>query len=377
MISSLRTLIISSSFLKWQELLFQESRKSFVSRYVLVFALLLVSGPSTALTDDCPSFKYLGDNPANNDNTDWSESAQGIANDGEFWFFTDKTQLFKYHANWRPTSGADAGKIHSVGFPPELSDIGINHFGDLDHYAGYLFVPFEKTDTWDVSIIGVFRASDLKFVDWVDVNRHQKGLGWVAIHPVEKLLYSSVGHLEAGTPLLGYKLDITKIENNIKGDFLILDDTSPLNIPVIDNDGSPLAGKYSYMQGGVFNSWGDLYISSGRINDPREEDVIGGLHLFRRASGESAFRRIESSANEEVEPGAEGFFYPYKPSLLRAQEPEGIDWWNRDNIPDSLYEGQLHAILLKQEASDDSIWLKHNMVDYSCVRDESPSWVLM
>jgi hypothetical protein len=53
-----------------------------------------------------------------------------------------------------------------------------------------------------------------------------------------------------------------------------------------------------------------------------------------------------------------------------GQEPEGIDWWNRDNDPSSRYPGQLHAILLDNQVDDDNIWLKHYAVDYFCVRDD-------
>ena len=61
---------------------------------------------------------------------------QGLANDGHHWFFTNKTALFKYHANWVPVGGADIGKMGSVSFPPELTALGVNHFGDPDHYGG-------------------------------------------------------------------------------------------------------------------------------------------------------------------------------------------------------------------------------------------------
>ena len=65
------------------------------------------------------------------------------------------------------------------------------------------------------------------------------------------------------------------------------------------------------------------------------------------------------------------FAYEYHPgSTGLGQEPEGLDWWDLD-VPDSLYyDGQLHAILLDNQAGDDQIWLKHYRVDYcACVGD--------
>jgi hypothetical protein len=70
--------------------------------------------------------------------------------------------------------------------------------------------------------------------------------------------------------------------------------------------------------------------------------------------------------------------YQYDPKLIEdpipdpfgvndlGEEPEGIDWWNRDNVP-SRYPGQLHALLLDNAAGDDQIWLKHYRVDYFCM----------
>lgn len=53
-----------------------------------------------------------------------------------------------------------------------------------------------------------------------------------------------------------------------------------------------------------------------------------------------------------------------------GQEPEGIDWWDRDRDGNTHYLGQLHAILLDNDANDDAIWFKHYRVDYWCVVDE-------
>ena len=58
------------------------------------------SPTSAVVPDGWPIHTYLGNNPHGTDLPDWSENAQGVANDGHHWFFTNKTALFKYHANW-------------------------------------------------------------------------------------------------------------------------------------------------------------------------------------------------------------------------------------------------------------------------------------
>jgi hypothetical protein len=320
---------------------------------------------SAALTAGCPTHFYLGNNP-DTDLPDWSEQAQGVANDGKHWFFTSmEGGLFKYDANWRPIDGDDIGKLGHVGFPPELDAMGIDHFGDPDYYAGYVFVPFEHNDDdsqKQKALIGVFRASDLAFVDWMDMLAFQTKAGWVAIDPVEGILYTSHDRLVAGTPLLRYQVDLSKIENDIPHDFLT--PTSP--IAVLDANGSPVSGTFKYMQGGVFTPWGDLYLSVG-MADQSPASTRGGLHLFRRTSDGSAFQLVESSVNVSGHVGEPVFAYEYHPGgTFPGEEPEGIDWWNRDNVPGSRYKGQLHAILLDNDLTDDQIWLKHYGVDYFC-----------
>jgi hypothetical protein len=320
---------------------------------------IVVAGSRTSTSavapDDWPVHIYLGNNPHGTDLPDWSENAQGLANDGHYWFFTNKTALFKYDANWEAVDGDDVGKLGSVSFPPELAVMGINHFGDPDHYGGYIFVPFESESP--TTIIAAFRASDLSFVDRVDVSPFQTRAGWLAIDPVERILYTSTDRIIAGTPILRYALDVEKVDNSVEGDFLV--PVAPMAI--LEGDGSQIAGQFIYIQGGVFTPVGDLYLSAGKAGDS-PEDTRGGLHGFRRSADGSAFLLVESSVNAD---NNNGFAYEYHPgSTGLGEEPEGIDWWNRDNAPGSPYAGQLHAILLDNQAGDDQIWLKHYRVDY-------------
>lgn len=319
------------------------------------------------LTSGCPAHVYLGNDPSNTEAPDWTEDAQGLANDGAHWFITQKTDLFKYDKNWQAVDNAvDIGELASVGLPSQLSALGINHFGDPDYYGGYVFVPFEGGDALK-AVIASYRASDLQLVDWVDVTENQPKAGWIAFNSIDQALYTSDDHLVAGTPLLQYALDLSKLENGVQGDFL----SAPSPVQVLDFDGSAVAGKFEYMQGGVFTPWGDLYLSVGKSGDS-PSSTRGGLHLLRRTGDGQAFQLIESSANSSVPAGTAEFAYEYQPgSSDTGEEPEGIDWWNQDNDPDARYAGQLHAILLDNDLfEDDQIWLKHYAVDYFCMLDQ-------
>src|SRR5262249_7606220 len=139
--------------------------------------------------------------------------------------------------------------------------------------------------------------------------------------------------------------------------------TPQRRVAVLEADGSPVPGQFPCMQVGVFTPWGDLYLSVGTQEDSAAA-TRGGIHLFWRTADGSAFRLVESSVNISAPVGAPVFAYEYHPDS--GEEPEGLDWWDRDHVPDSRYSGQLHVLLLNNRAlRDDQLWLKHFRVNYS------------
>jgi len=138
------------------------------------------------------------------------------------------------------------------------------------------------------------------------------------------------------------------------------------------------------MQGGVFSPLGDLYMSNGDAENPSNDipfgsgvipGVRGGIHVFR-APQDGKLRLITESQN-----GSGSFNFEYHPGGDTAglggshEEPEGIDWWDRDRSPSSPgITGELHAILLDNDGffesgdsgDDDDLIFKHYAVDYSC-----------
>jgi hypothetical protein len=80
---------------------------------------------------------------------------------------------------------------------------------------------------------------------------------------------------------------------------------------------------------------------------------------------------IDESTNDE-DPSTT-FEFTYDPTGFPgdAEEPEGADWWNRDVGPPSPgIGGQLHVIMLDNDASADELYFKHYFVDYSCIANE-------
>ena len=363
-----------------------QKRPLFRLTFCALFTILASVNTSAQLADNCPSYIYWGNEPSFDDNPDWSDRAQGVANDGQYWFFTRRFKLYKYERAWRPRDGRDDGQLSEMGIPGVLEDMGINHYGDLDYYRGYLFVPFEGEIIEPIpgcpfclpiitplAIVAVHRAADLSLVDWVDITEHQTKTGWIAINPVDGLLYTSGSKLTASDPLIRYTIDFNALEDSQQGGFLSFHDT----IDIVENDGTPIEGTFTYMQGGVFSPWADLFILDGKGSE-RSDRTRGGIHLFRKTADGTKFRLIHDSVNRSLAPPGEPplevppppspvLAFDYRTSSLGGQEPEGIDWWSQDNVTDSKFPGQLHAILLNQELSDDAIWWKHYTVDYFCM----------
>jgi hypothetical protein len=98
------------------------------------------------------------------------------------------------------------------------------------------------------------------------------------------------------------------------------------------------------MQGGVFSPQGCLYLIHGY---PKQS--AGGVHLFDPVSK----RRVARSTN-----GSGSFNFEFHPG--DREEPEGIDYFPVDTLGLKGIRGELHAILLDNDAtSADDIYVKH------------------
>jgi hypothetical protein len=375
---------------------------SFVARALQGVSLLLVTLAAAAVTlawpdhalaeDICPPVDFLGDYPGNEGGEElpYSDNGQGVAHDDGHWFFTDTTSLLKLPQNFplqfdpdfdSSPNGELRRDLDDDAYE-ELSDLGINHFGDIDHYGGFIFAPLEKPVTFDFddfeidparAYIAVFDPSDLRLISVVEVTGYQGAkVGWLAIDPWRGYLYSSASHVsaaEVGPDRVGeifrYKVDIDALRQpgDHAGWLALLDNRVYLREP----DGGDLTFGLMHMQGGTFTPWGDLVIENGFYDE--SDDVRGGIHIFRpdAASRDATeFRLVKESVNET---GLGGFRFAYDTGV--DEEPEGIDWWSRGPASVPLEaQGQLHAMMIdNDETSTDDLYFKHYAVDYSCLPD--------
>ena len=118
-----------------------------------------------------------------------------------------------------------------------------------------------------------------------------------------------------------------------------------------DEQGAPVV--LDTMQGGTFADDHHLYISCGYYKNPHPS---WGLHLFDMRTK----RRIVRSTN-----GSGSFNYEFHPGGSTDEEPEGLTYWDLDRRNAPGIKGQLHAILLDNDANGDDVYFKHYRVVWS------------
>lgn len=331
------------------------------------------------------TYKFLGDYP-DNDEGDWTDSLQGVThNDDGYWIFTQKTRIFKFHISEDLAAAGRAGNPNTEPMPEPLVRRRCNHFGDPDYILlngeGYLFVPVEGEDgglCQDEPVIAVFRDSggggSLEFVDWAPLPRQTRA-GWCAISPVDRWLYTSSNKVDSETPIFRYEIDFNlllatdKLSLRAVSDFLLK-----------DKDDQPIEIK-KHMQGGTFSPDGKLYTVSGRLRKVNVAGaaagaVVGGVPgaVIGGSVGDDSWKaryggiRVFDQTGILIEKSSttgNGLKYAYKPGFQHNQEPEGITYWDTDQLAGERHagiSGQLHGILLNKQLGDDNIWLKHYSV---------------
>ena len=306
----------------------------------------------------CPDHQYLGNYPNNREFT-WSSNVQGIAHDSSNWIFTQTSRILKLPVGADLTlslSDQPPGWRGVDGFPTELSIRGYDHYGDPQVYGGFLFVPIESGDK---TAIAAFRASNLAFVDFVEITRFQSHAGWLAINAAQRLLYTSDLDVTRDSPLLRYQLDLRPLRSPRVPRTRKLDRALRFHSRfTLSEPGGHVVNLFT-MQGGVFSPRGELYLMSSRRSvGPLTLDP-GGISLWSPRG-----ILLQRSQNAS---GLGGFKYEFHTG--DDEEPEGLDWWDRSRRPRTPHvRGQLHALLLDNDSlsDDDDLYLKHYTVDGRC-----------
>lgn len=308
--------------------------------------------------------KYLGQHPKDRQNG-WSDGLQGVGHDRNNWFFTQKNRLWKFpishdlnkkiklyyppksNTNVRIQRPLPAG-VKTIFIPKLLYNAGYDHFGDLVHHRGYLFIPLEaeKGNYKKKPLLAVYRASNLFFVGSARLPRQTKA-GWVAINPGDELLYTSNNNLSSTNKLIAYRIDYNALKKN-----KVLISYQKMK-PLFDERGHTITLK-RYMQGGEFSDNGKyLFLVNGRASK-KTPSRDGGIWVFDFKTGKKVLKSTTKG---------KGFRYEYHPGFPNGEEPEGITFWGLDTRNVHKIKGNLHVILLNNDVSSrDEFWFKHYRV---------------
>lgn len=211
----------------------------------------------------------------------WTEEAQGITTDGDFWYFSSnnaaKRAIYKFDASFLPV---DIGLL-----PLELGEIVQNplggrelalHLGDIDFAGGLIYAAVEPR-----LLVARF-TTEPRFLDVHPLRAGPRGpvpqsdMPWCAINPLNGWLYSSnfsnVDRVFAYDPQRAFAFC----------------DELPLGGPPVER-----------VQGGVFSANGRLYLTSDQSGDVRCYCAMNGAFFGARQ-------------------------IPYTPGALEAEEVEGI-----------------------------------------------------
>jgi hypothetical protein len=288
-------------------------------------------------------FLHLGAHPWD-DETDWSESLQGIDHDDAHWYVARTGEILKIpvHYNLLTVTRQDPGVITATFGDTPL--VGYSHFGDPDVYrhngTDYLIMPVESTGGLP-GLVVVFRCSDLTYVGHAELTGQGVDAPWCAIDPGGNL-YSSLQH---ATYLNVYDVDWDCLDAPC-GFLTHLDE-----IPLLDEQGQPLPDLVT-TQGGEFAPDGTLlYLTSGFLDDNDELQASEGITVMDTVT----WRRARHSTN-----GYGIFNYYYNPGCCVWGEPEGLTIWDLNDGSAPGVHGQLHVIRVNNDPTGtDAITLYH------------------
>ncbi|RME27502.1 MAG: hypothetical protein D6806_04530 [Deltaproteobacteria bacterium] len=324
---------------------------------------------------DLPSgYRFLGDYPSDSENG-FSHEVQGVAHDSNYWYFSknEPSQIWKvpkYAILDEVGQGSGGVNVVSIDDTPLASE-GYDHFGDIDYipldeYGGYVIVPVEKNTKTLVPKLAFFYTSregeEIYYVgaDYLLAQRWDNRASWCAYNPTDGMIYSSTSEYREDPRLAiqRYSFDDISFTLSPEGSIYLADDPGSPGILELDENGAP---KLDSIQGGVFSSLGNLYLVTG--------DGKAGIWVFIVDDTTSTATLVNASCEERGSWCGE-FVFGYG-GITAGGEAEGIDIWDFENDPS--YEplcslnskfclGQMHVIVLNNDAFHDNWFLKHYAV---------------
>lgn len=311
--------------------------------------------------------KY-GTSPCNEE-TNYSKDVQGICHDDDAWYISHGAgtkennrnygAVHKIHRSISLSKKIDCTersespcKIYSKGvletrrffkyYNKNNEAIGFKiediHIGDIDCYNGYLFVPVYKKDdssTADAQIL-IF---DTKNFDLIHSEVLKKKYEykfqyhtWCAINPNDGCLYTSDLHIsnsfyEDNSPIMAFKINFENLKNK---NGTVFETTTPYGIQLKKPDGTDFLMNAN-TQGGCFDPFDTLYISSGYYNNSASEGVFAC----------KLNRQIENITNEYIKTRAY-FIWEEKGRPIQTDAESKKDWQTAKwQIEDALNYGLL------------------------------------
>lgn len=317
-------------------------------------------------------FYYLGNHPTNA-SAGWHEDVQGITHDDDYWYITqsdteeaDEQVLWKIpveHNLRVSASNNPKTKKIVLNTVPQLK--GYNHFGALAYYkyknTGFLIAPLTGNAA---PALVIFDATTLRYVTHSTNLPMLARASWVAVDP-QGFVYLSMssgggggiggndgsGGRERQKSIRIPSLVQCTVDWNLLYQRRELRIEPVKSIAVYDERGNNMLPK-EHPQGGVFSPSGKLfYFVSGYIGTDRDD----GIHVFDTTT----WRRIKKSTN-----GSGEFNYEFRTSSAYdltkdGDEPEGLTIWDLDNGRAPGIRGQLHVLMLNNNAGQDQVHLKH------------------
>lgn len=331
--------------------------------------------PASIWVEAPTSFTYIGNFPENLSRGIY-DNMQGITHDDDHWYISQKKATYKGRLNhaamlYKFDASDNLNNGHPV-ISKKIEGYG-NHPGDITYFkrggGEYIFVPMYKSGEGPTtSRILVFRASDLGLVVASNRSLTINGPSWVALDPSGRLYHNNHNiEPKLGKRIQVYDVDWNKIANKDRS-FL----THLREFPLYREDGTEFAtielpllpgiaritkNELDAQQGAAFSPNGNLFfMSQGHKNTSAS---LSGIKVFDAQTGQIIFRSDTKDMpfKFEFKPG-----WPYK-----WEEPQGLTVWDLDdqNTPDApKISGQLHVILIRNEASNDDLYFKHYRVPY-------------
>ena len=290
---------------------------------------------------DMPHYDYIGNYPPGDREPGWSNELNGVCHDESNWYIIQDGNVWKipvsFDLNTTVKKEDTSKNIYKYHYG--------HHLGDSDCFNKYLFVPVTEDGA---PYIVVFSTDDIHKVVARNVMILPDGkafsdMAWVAINPNNGLLFTSNGEIKKNKPIYVYSIDFDKIRAG-ENSFLKL----YAQVNLLDEELDDYVER-DCMQGGCFDGNNNLHLSNGFYKN-KHSNRNGGITVFEIPNlsynpNKITLVKIKARSNQ-----SHAFRFQFN---SYGQEPEGLTYWDLDNGKAPGIEGQLHAIMIENNAASD------------------------